>query len=82
METGTNTDHKYPWLNNPRNCLGRKLEWLTNHILAHPDTSIDISDICVWGNGSDFDNKILSSLYADAGISSFWKYSGNRCAKI
>lgn len=34
---------------------------------------------CVWGNGSDFDNAILGSLYEAAGIKRPWGYSKNRC---
>jgi hypothetical protein len=33
----------------------------------------------VWGNGSDFDNIILGSLYTDYGIKRPWSYSTNRC---
>lgn len=33
----------------------------------------------IWGNGSDFDNMILGSLYEDFGIRKPWSYSQNRC---
>jgi hypothetical protein len=33
----------------------------------------------VWGNGSDFDNTILSGAYARAEITRPWPYYGNRC---
>ena len=34
---------------------------------------------CVWGNGADFDNIILGSLYDDFDIKKPWSYSRNRC---
>jgi len=36
-------------------------------------------DVCVWGNGADFDNLILSSAYARAGIPLPWNRFRNRC---
>lgn len=36
-------------------------------------------DAELWGNGSDFDNVILGSLYEDFGIKRPWSYSRNRC---
>ena len=33
----------------------------------------------LWGNGADFDNVILGSLYEDFGIKRPWSYSRNRC---
>jgi len=33
----------------------------------------------VWGNGADFDNVILRSLYDAYGQKAPWSYSGNRC---
>ena len=33
----------------------------------------------VWGNGADFDNAILGSLYDSIKMDKPWKYSGNRC---
>lgn len=33
----------------------------------------------IWGNGADFDNVILGSLYEDFGIKRPWSYSRNRC---
>lgn len=33
----------------------------------------------VWGNGSDFDNVILSGAYRRLGLPLPWRYSGNRC---
>jgi hypothetical protein len=33
----------------------------------------------VWGNGSDFDNAMLGSLYETYGVQKPWSYSNNRC---
>lgn len=33
----------------------------------------------LWGNGSDFDNAIMSFAYKLLGIKQPWSYSGNRC---
>lgn len=35
----------------------------------------------VWGNGSDFDNAILGSLFQDAGDRQPWSYGRNRCLR-
>src|SRR5690606_5722085 len=37
-------------------------------------------DILMWGNGADFDNIILGSLFEDYGYTKPWAtYSNNRC---
>lgn len=36
-------------------------------------------DVELWGNGADFDNIILGSLYDAFGIRKPWSYSRNRC---
>lgn len=36
-------------------------------------------DVQLWGNGADFDNIILGSLYEDFGMKKPWSYSRNRC---
>jgi len=36
-------------------------------------------NIRVWGNGADFDNIILGSLYDDLSLKRPWSYSNNRC---
>jgi len=36
-------------------------------------------DAAIWGNGADFDNAILGSLYQSAGMVRPWSYSRNRC---
>jgi exodeoxyribonuclease VIII len=33
----------------------------------------------IWGNGADFDNVILGSLYEDYAMNKPWSYSRNRC---
>jgi len=38
-------------------------------------------DIEIWGNGSDFDNLLLSSAYEIVGIDCPWNYWQNRCYK-
>lgn len=37
------------------------------------------SNIKLWGNGSDFDNVIIASLYKSFNISLPWKFFNNRC---
>ena len=41
------------------------------------DSSKD--DVIVWGNGSDFDNTILSSSYSETGLGQPWSFRNNRC---
>ena len=36
-------------------------------------------DVELWGNGADFDNVILGSLYDAFGLLKPWSYSRNRC---
>jgi exodeoxyribonuclease VIII len=36
-------------------------------------------DVCIWGNGSDFDNVLLSTAYNQLGLVTPWKYYNNRC---
>lgn len=36
-------------------------------------------DVQLWGNGADFDNIILGSLYEDLFLHKPWSYSRNRC---
>lgn len=35
----------------------------------------------VWGNGSDFDNAILQSLYTDCNMQAPWGFYNNRCLR-
>ncbi len=37
------------------------------------------SDVRLWGNGSDFDNAILSAAYRAIGMKPYWKFWNNRC---
>lgn len=37
------------------------------------------SKICLWGNGSDFDNVLLIAAYEKAGMTPPWKFYNNRC---
>lgn len=39
----------------------------------------DKRDLCVWGNGSDFDNVILASAYSRLKMVAPWHYYNNRC---
>lgn len=34
---------------------------------------------CIWGNGADFDNVILGSMYDTYGLAKPWSYGRNRC---
>lgn len=36
-------------------------------------------EVEMWGNGSDFDNVVLTNAYKAAGIEKPWSYHGNRC---
>jgi hypothetical protein len=38
-----------------------------------------IGGLKVWGNGSDFDNVIMKSLFTDYGIPCPWEFWNNRC---
>lgn len=35
--------------------------------------------VCIWGNGSDFDNAILATAYRLTGSKQPWKFWNNRC---
>ncbi|EPJ3763097.1 3'-5' exonuclease [Providencia manganoxydans] len=35
-------------------------------------------NVCVWGNGSDFDNVVLASAYDACDFNPFWKFWNNR----
>ncbi len=36
-------------------------------------------DVCVWGNGSDFDNALMMEAYRRTGHEPGWPYKRNRC---
>lgn len=57
-----------------------------SHPVAHVLTSFNIwlsqwgkSKVFMWGNGSDFDNTILTEVYRVAGIETGWGTYNNRC---
>jgi hypothetical protein len=56
----------------PRMDVSQGLEFFADFVNKEPDT-------CVWGNGADFDNVILASLYNSFGMQQPWKYSNSRC---
>lgn len=37
------------------------------------------TNFLIWGNGSDFDNTIITSLYESFGMEAPWKFWNNRC---
>jgi hypothetical protein len=39
----------------------------------------DNGQVRVWGNGSDFDNVLLASLYQSYGMNAPWYFRNNRC---
>jgi exodeoxyribonuclease VIII len=41
----------------------------------------DPSKVEMWGNGSDFDNAILSAAYAKVGIEPPWRFWNSRCLR-
>lgn len=49
------------------------------HVLDFIHANTDPWTVRVWGNGSDFDNVILSSLLETYGLSAPWKFWNNRC---
>ena len=48
-------------------------------IFVAEQDSKQIDDVEIWGNGADFDNIILGSLYDAFGLRKPWSYSRNRC---
>lgn len=52
----------------------KALNAFTAFVKDHGDKDVEL-----WGNGADFDNIILGSLYEDAGLRKPWSYSRNRC---
>lgn len=36
-------------------------------------------EVCIWGNGADFDNGILQVAYKMAGMEPAWEFWNNRC---
>lgn len=54
-----------------RGVLGEFIDFIRTH------NALD--NVCVWGNGSDFDNALLAEAYARCGSSAPWKFWNNRC---
>ena len=52
----------------------KALDTFTGFVEDHGGAGVEM-----WGNGADFDNVILGSLYEDAGLRKPWSYSRNRC---
>jgi len=42
-------------------------------------SQFNLSDVKIWGNGSDFDNAILAAAYAALGMEQPWPFWNNRC---
>jgi hypothetical protein len=36
-------------------------------------------DVCLWGNGADFDNALLNVAYRAVGLAPSWDFRNNRC---
>lgn len=56
--------------------------WFDDFVIKASHYGIDkLNDhsLCLWGNGSDFDNVILSGAYRRLGLATPWPYYGNRC---
>ena len=54
-------------------------EWTNSMTLLKFTQFFDHDDYNVWGNGSDFDNVIVKSLFGTYGFTLPWKYNKNRC---
>lgn len=48
-------------------------EWMTQ------GKKTPVKDLCLWGNGTDFDNVILAGAYQRLGLPVPWPFYGNRC---
>lgn len=55
--------------------LAEVLKRFSAYLLADRDKR----SVQLWGNGADFDNAILSTLYAVAGVEQPWEFYNNRC---
>jgi hypothetical protein len=51
------------------------LEQLNKYVESHGGKR----SVCVWGNGSDFDNAILAVAYKMASMKPAWEFWNNRC---
>lgn len=57
---------------------GERLEDALNRFTEYLK-QFDLGTVRVWGNGSDFDNAILSVCYHHVGLNLPWKFWNNRC---
>lgn len=49
--------------------------WLSSVSASYKDQP----QVCIWGNGADFDNAILQVAFAAAGLPQPWPFWNNRC---
>lgn len=54
-------------------CL-TQLQWFIGYTCG-----IDVKDVKIWGNGSDFDNVILANAYKAVELDPPWLFYNNRC---
>ena len=57
--------------------LAEALQKFSNFVAAVQNTPDEA--VCIWGNGSDFDNVILATAYRLLGHEQPWKFWNNRC---
>lgn len=60
----------------PQTPVANALNCFSQFIELYAD---DSKSVLMWGNGSDFDNAILGSLYDLWGIKKPWSFRNNRC---
>lgn len=70
------TEVRSALLDAPQTPIAAALNAFTGFIQAFADTPDSVE---VWGNGSDFDNVILGTLYSDFKMVKPWSHSNNRC---
>lgn len=66
----TNGDNRH----NLNDALG-----LFNTFIEQSKHTLGESELCLWGNGPEFDNAILQVACAEMGITPNWIHSDNRC---
>lgn len=67
-----------------RKIFGDKSAWQSPKVAAMNfgmwcDQGIDIRHRKMWGNGSDFDNVLLTHMYKQVGLPRPWRYNMSRC---
>lgn len=70
------TELRSALLDAPQTPVIAALNAFTGFIEAYADAPDSVE---VWGNGADFDNVIMSTLYSDFGLERPWPYNGGRC---